>query len=401
MAVSTRNPKIKREEPEATEAPSKKQVKADRKAKLSKTGKIILVAIGVAAMVLSVTAMACTGMLNEVTTKEEYKLTGGVAATVNGVNIKEDTVTEQIMDMRQSAYKKDSEWATYLSDQGLTPESYRENVIDGIARQYLLAQAEKEYKVTIDQEDLDKAWKDAVDGSGMKEKEFEEYISQMGFSKDSYLEAIKGSLAQSELREAVAPSKDPSDDEIVSYMNENLDKYNDARRSSHILFKVAEDATDEEKAKVEAEAQKVLDKINAGEISFADAAKEYSEDTSASNGGDVGWDKLTTFVTEYQDALTALSKGKVSGLVKTTYGYHIIQCTDQFKVDTVKSVDDVPEDIVKTIKSTLKTQEQSAAYSKWLAEYTEKADIKINKMPKDVPYNVDMSKAKKSEDSAE
>ncbi|MDO4436450.1 MAG: peptidylprolyl isomerase [Coriobacteriaceae bacterium] len=399
MAISKRSPKIKRDKVESEETPSKKQVKADRKAKLSKTGKIILVAIGVAAMVLSVTAMACTGVLNEVTTKEPYQLTGGVAATVNGVNIKEDTVTEQIMGTRQSSYEKDEDWATYLSDQGLTPESYRENVINSIARQYLLTEAEKEYKVTVDQKDLDKAWKDAVEGSGKSDKEFEEYISQMGFTKDSYLEAIKGSLAQSKLREAVAPSKDPSDEELVSYFNENLDRYNDARRSSHILFKVEEDASDEEKAKVEAEAKKVLDQINAGEISFADAAKKYSEDTSADNGGDVSWDKLTTFVTEYQDALSALSKGQVSGLVKTTYGYHIIQCTDQFKVDTVKSVKDVPEDMLESVKSTIKTQEQSAAYSKWLTEYTEKADIKINKMPSEVPYNVDMNKAKKAEDA--
>ena len=54
----------------------------------------------------------------------------------------------------------------------------------------------------------------------------------------------------------------------------------------------------------------MLDKLNAGEVEFADAAKEYSEDSSADGGGDVGWDKLTTFVTEYQDALSALSKGR-------------------------------------------------------------------------------------------
>ena len=132
-------------------------MKQARKEKLSKAGKIVLVVIGIAAMLLSVSAMACSGVLNQVQSQEDYKLTGGVAATVNGVNIKEDTVTEQIMSLRQSSYESDEDWATYLSQQGLTPESYRENVIDSIARQYLLTQAEKEYDITVSQDDLDEA----------------------------------------------------------------------------------------------------------------------------------------------------------------------------------------------------------------------------------------------------
>lgn len=396
MAVNKRSAKIKRD-PVPGAAPSKKQVKKERKEKLSKAAKIVLVVIGIAAMLLSVSAMACSGVLNEARNQEDYKLTGGVAATVNGVNIKEDTVTEQIMGVRQSSYESDEDWATYLSQQGLTPEIYREGVIDSITRQYLLTQAEKDYDITVSQDDLDKAWDEAVENYGGDEDAFVDMITQFGFTKETYQESTKSSLAQQKLREKVAGVEDPTDDEIVSYVNENLDTYNDARRSSHILFKVAEDATDDERAEVEAKAQKVLDKLNAGEIEFADAAKEYSEDTSADDGGDVGWDKLTTFVTEYQDALSALSKGQMSGLVKTTYGYHIIQCTDQFNVESVSSVDEIPEGIRDAISSKIKTAEESAKYSIWLNDYIEKADIKVNEMPEDVPYNVDMSKAKADE----
>lgn len=398
MAVSKRSAKIKRDPvPEA--APSKKQVKQARKEKLSKAGKIVLVVIGIAAMLLSVSAMACSGVLNQVQSQENYKLTGGVAATVNGVNIKEDTVTEQIMSLRQSSYESDEDWATYLSQQGLTPESYRENVIDSIARQYLLTQAEKEYDITVSQDDLDEAWDEAVENYGGDEDTFVDMITQFGFTKETYQENTKSSLAQEKLREKVASVEDPTDDQIVSYINENLDTYNDARRSSHILFKVADDATDEESAEVEAKAQEVLDKLNAGEVEFADAAKEYSEDSSADDGGDVGWDKLTTFVTEYQDALSALSTGQMSGLVKTTYGYHIILCTDQFNVESVSSADEIPEAIRDAISSKIKTEEESAKYSTWLNDYIDKADIKINEMPEDAPYNVDMSKAKADEDT--
>lgn len=387
--------KIKRDPvPEAEKgAPSKGARKKQAKDKFSRTGKIILVVIGVAAMLLSVTAMACSGVLNQATNHTDYTLTGGVAATVNGVNIKEDTITEQIMSTRTSLGKTDDkDWAQYLADQGQTPESYRESVIRSYASQYLLTAAEKEYNVSVSNDDVQKAWDDAVSSYGGDEKTFEELLSQMGYDKSSYQESLKSQLAQQKLKEAVAPEKEPTDDEILAYVNENLSTYNDARRSSHILIKVASDASEEDDAKAKATAQEALDKINSGELSFEDAAKKYSEDSSKDDGGDVGWDKLTTFVTEYQDALNALSKDQVSGLVKTTYGYHIIKCTDYFHVDgSVTSVDQIPSDLKKSIVTTIKNKQVSADYSTWLSDYTDKADIKINKMPSNVPYNVDMS----------
>lgn len=387
--------KIKRDPvPEAEKAaPSKGARKKQAKDKLSRTGKIILVVIGVAAMLLSVTAMACSGVLNQAANKTDYTLTGGVAATVNGVNIKEDTITEQIMSTRTSLGKTDDkDWAQYLADQGQTPESYRESVIRSYASQYLLTAAEKEYNVSVTNDDVQKAWDDAVSSYGGDEKTFEDMLSQMGYDKSSYQESLKSQLAQQKLKEAVAPEKEPTDDEVLSYINENLSTYNDARRSSHILIKVASDASEEDDAKAKATAQEALDKINSGELSFEDAAKKYSEDSSKDDGGDVGWDKLTTFVTEYQDALNALSKDQVSGLVKSTYGYHIIKCTDYFHVDgSVTSVDQIPSDLKKNIVATIKNKQVSADYSTWLSDYTDKADIKINKMPGNVPYNVDMS----------
>lgn len=386
-----KNMRIKRETPEA-KPQTKAERRAEHKEKMSKGAKIVLVAIGCAAMLLSVSAAACSGVLNQAQTKEEYTLTGGVAATVNGVNIKEDTVTKQIMAVRSSlGYDKDEDWAQYLVDNSMTPESYREQVIDSYAESYLKQQAEKEYGITVTDEDLEKSWQEAAEASGGEEA-FTKQIETYGFTKDSYKESLRSNLASQKLKEAVAGTEEPTDDEIVAYLNENLDVYNDARRSSNILIKVAEDATEEEDAEAKAKAQEALDKIESGDMSFADAAKEYSEDTgSAQDGGDVGWDKLTTFVTEYQDALSGLSKGQVSGLVKTTYGYHIIECTDVFKVDgEVKKAKEVPEEIRTYISNILKTQAESTAYSEWWTEYKEKADISINEMPEDVPYNVSL-----------
>ncbi len=380
--------------------PTRSELRRERREGGKKIMRYVLVAVGVLAMVLSVSAMACSGILGQIQSSHDYELTGGVAATVDGVNITEDTITEQIMSTRESlGYTDDAAWATYLAQSGMTPESYRESLIDSYARQYLLGRAVGEYGADATDEQVDEEWQQVVDSYG-SEDALEEQLTAIGYTVDSYKESLASSIAQNNLRDAVAPVEEPSDDEVVSYVNENLSTYNDARRSSHILFEVASDADDATREKAKSEAEDVLAQINAGEIDFADAAKEYSDDSSASDGGDVGWDKLTTFVTEYQDALSGLSEGQVSGVVETSYGYHIIMCTGYFHVDgQVTSADQIPEDLRDTIISTIEDQNQSTAYNEWLNGYVEAADIQVNPMPENVPYNVDMSLADTGEAS--
>ncbi len=385
--------------------PTKSQAKKSKKETLSKGVKILIVAIGCAAMLLSVTAMACSGVLSQITgdNSEDYELTGGVAATVSGVNITEDTITKQIMAVRNAyGYGSEGSWAQYLVDAGQTPESYREQTINSYAEQYLQQQAISENDITVTDEDIEEAWQNAAASYG-GEDAFIEQLSSYGYTEDSYKQSLSNSLALDKLKEKVCPVDDPSDQDIIDYLNENLDTYNDARRSSNLLVSVASDATDEEKAEAQAKAQEALDKINSGELSFEDAVEQYSDDSgSKEDGGDVGWDKLTSFVTEYQDALSALSVDQVSGIVESTYGYHIIKCTGYFHVDNeVTSIDEVPEEIRTYISNIVKTQAESSAWTEWWDNYKEQADIQINPMPENVPYNVSLDGVEPSNGSAQ
>lgn len=400
-AAQDQAPDLAAEKREA-KAKAKAQAKARkklRKTRVSKGVKIVLVVIGVLAMVLSVSTMACSGLMSQNESDSTgYKLTGGVAATVNGTNLTEDTVTKQIMSMRTSyGYTKDKDWAQYLVDSDLTPKKYRKQLIDSYTQQILIQQAEKEYNVSVSDDDVEKAWKDACKSAGGT-KTFKETLKTYGYTEDTYKDSLKENLAQQKLKEAVAPTKDPSNKEILAYLNENLTTYNDARKSSNILIKVDSDASDEDKAAAKQKAQECLDKINSGELSFEDAVKEYSEDTgSKDKKGNVGWDKLTTFVDSYQSALEQLNEGDVSEVVESTYGYHVIKCTGYFHVDgEATNIKQVPKAIKNYVSNIVKTQNESTAYSDWLEKYTKDADITVNPMPKDVPYNVSLKGVEKT-----
>ena len=167
MANKKKNPEVAPTSEQRSRAASSSR-KKQRKTYVSKTVKIVLVVIGVLAMLLSVSAMACSGLMSQTEdTSTGYKLTGGVAATINGTNLTEDTVTKQIMSMRTSyGYTKDKDWAQYLVDNDLTPKKYRKQLIDSYTQQILLQQAQKENGVTVSDEEVEKAWKDACKSAG-------------------------------------------------------------------------------------------------------------------------------------------------------------------------------------------------------------------------------------------
>lgn len=85
---------------------------------------------------------------------------------------------------------------------------------------------------------------------------------------------------------------------------------------------VQNDASVNSQAK--AKAEDVLKQVKAGG-DFATLAKKYSQDSSAANGGDLGFFGKGQMVKEFEDAAFKLQPGQTSDLVKSQYGYHIIK----------------------------------------------------------------------------
>jgi peptidyl-prolyl cis-trans isomerase C len=77
----------------------------------------------------------------------------------------------------------------------------------------------------------------------------------------------------------------------------------------------------------ESVAKEVLDKLAKGE-SFGKLAEQYSIDGTRKQGGDLGYFGHGMMVREFEKAAFELEKGKVSGIVKTQFGYHIIKRLD-------------------------------------------------------------------------
>lgn len=89
-------------------------------------------------------------------------------------------------------------------------------------------------------------------------------------------------------------------------------------------------------AQAKSKAEDVLKQAQAPDADFAALAKKYSQDSSAANGGDLGFFGKGQMVKEFEDAAFGLQANQLSGLVKSQYGYHIIKVTDK-KDDQVRA----------------------------------------------------------------
>ncbi|HZT69489.1 MAG TPA: peptidyl-prolyl cis-trans isomerase [Terriglobia bacterium] len=147
-----------------------------------------------------------------------------------------------------------------------------------------------------------------------------------------------------------------SDEEMQRYYTDHLADYRvpDRVKVAQILFKTT-GKSPAEIANIQKTAEEVLAKIKAG-ANFADMAKKYSDDTSAQNGGDIGWITHGQTVKEFEDAAFSLPPGQVSGLIHTSYGIHIIKVLDK-QTAHLQSFNDVKD----SIRSTLMTQAMAAA----------------------------------------
>jgi peptidyl-prolyl cis-trans isomerase D len=115
-------------------------------------------------------------------------------------------------------------------------------------------------------------------------------------------------------------------------------------RASHILFKT--EGKDE--AEVRVQAERILKRAQAGE-DFAALAKQYSEDTSRDQGGDLDFFGRGQMVPEFEEAAWALQPGQITDLVKSDFGFHIIKLTDR-RAAATRTLDEVRPQLEDQIK---------------------------------------------------
>lgn len=156
-----------------------------------------------------------------------------------------------------------------------------------------------------------------------------------------------------------------SDAEIQQYYQQHQQQFQSPEevRVRHILIRVAPNADPATDAAARKKAESILDQLHHG-ADFAKLAKQYSDDPgSKAQGGELGFLQRGTTAPEFDKTAFALQPGETSGVIKTQFGYHILQVEEKHPAQE-KSLADVRS----LIEADLKQQKQAQAAETYAAQ---------------------------------
>jgi peptidyl-prolyl cis-trans isomerase SurA len=116
-------------------------------------------------------------------------------------------------------------------------------------------------------------------------------------------------------------------------------------------------------------------RIQNGRATFADLAREHSQDGSAQDGGDLGWASPGMFVPEFEEVMDRLAEGEISNPVVTRFGVHVIRLVERRRVDLS------PRELREWARNQLKETRTDEAYTTWAQEVRGRAFVEMREPP--------------------
>ena len=298
---------------------------------------------------------------------KEFKDSDPVAK-VNGKPITYGDYQRQYTNMKQRLF--------ISRGQEMTPEQgerLKTGIIDSLIGAELLAQEAGKQKIPVTDQDIETQLDEFAKQAGGRDK-LAEQLQKAGFSLDVFKEKIKVQLAVQKLIEKEsADAVKPTEAEKKEYYENHPSEFDRPLmiHVAHILARLDAQATAEDEAKAKAKIEEILKKVQAG-ADFAQVAREHSEGPSAPQGGDLGWVTKGRMAPEFEKAAFDLKAGEISGVVKTSFGFHII------KVYEIKEAMHLPfEEVEPQVTVTLMRQKMGPWVQKYVQDLRSQAKVEV------------------------
>lgn len=140
----------------------------------------------------------------------------------------------------------------------------------------------------------------------------------------------------------------------------------------HILLRPAANLTEAQARERLADYKR---RVQAGQADFAQLAKDFSQDASARNGGDLGWSSPGMFVPEFEEVLTNLQPGQVADPIVSRFGVHLIQLLER-RQSAVSQ-----REQREVVRNLLRERKLDEAYVQWAQEVRGRAYVELREPP--------------------
>ncbi|OIP15218.1 MAG: molecular chaperone SurA [Comamonadaceae bacterium CG_4_9_14_3_um_filter_60_33] len=116
-------------------------------------------------------------------------------------------------------------------------------------------------------------------------------------------------------------------------------------------------------------------RLQSGQADFAALAREFSQDGSAAQGGDLGWANPGMFVPEFEQAINQLAPGEVSEPLLSRFGLHLIQLLERRQVSLTQAQQR------EAVRAQLREKKLDEALRSWLQEQRGRAYVELREPP--------------------
>ncbi len=222
----------------------------------------------------------------------------------------------------------------------------KRQAVANLVNRMLLEQAADKENIAVTTEQIEAKYEE-IKSNFPDEESFEAQLDRSGISKDEFRVEIEKGIKLEELIDLkTADIAKPTEEEAKEFYDSNIMRFSTAERirASHILIKVEETDTDLIRNEKRERAEKLQGEILAG-ADMAALAMQYSDCPSKSKGGDLGYFSRGQMVKPFEDAAFAHEIGKISPVVETRFGYHIIKVTEKEDA-SVTSFEDARDSII-------------------------------------------------------
>lgn len=214
--------------------------------------------------------------------------------------------------------------------QSLPPEdALRAQVLERLILLRIQTQRAAQAGIRIDDRELNEVLSNIARQNGKTLPEFADDIRAQGQDYLAVREEIREQVLIQRLRAREVESHiSVSDKEVDALLATLGGRDNIEYRLSHILVAIPDGASADVRAAAQAKADKLLERIKAGE-DFAAIATAHSDGQQALAGGDLGWRRAADLPRIFADATGKLAPGQVSDVIETAGGFHIVKLEEQ------------------------------------------------------------------------
>ena len=250
----------------------------------------------------------------------------------------------------------------------------REGVLSQLIDKKIEDQQIKRSNIKISEEQIDQTIERIKGQNLFTDEDLRHALAKDGLTMEAYRENIKEEILRTKLVNLEVKSKIViTEEDIAAYYEKHVDTYGGKQKYHlrNILITIPTFVDESQKLEIRGKLDEILKELNAGE-SFETMARNYSDPSTAAEGGDLGLFELDSLSPQLQKAIKGMKPGEVTPVLDTDQGDQIF-----FLQEILKTSGNSLKEVSPEIQRILYEENADKKYQEWIEGLRKQSVIKI------------------------